>query len=220
MTFEEMMTGFQRLAGVLGRPWDEGERERRKAYCDEVFRKFGWVMAGEWEKAVTWIIDHQKTRTLPTLVNYSQAIDALRKSGSIKEFTKAKCATCGGTKMVYGRFRHQETDEILDAVKPCHSCNPQDWPHKEELIPVIEPDPEAVRMAKALTPDQARYSLALGERQRVKWHSDVLMVLMEKSCQDKKPVNEKPKEVNPVFEAVLQAVNPNVKPEEDGLPPF
>jgi hypothetical protein len=179
MTSEEMLVEMDRLNAVVGKSLGGQDAEKRRAFTAELERKFLWLTPIQWREVMTHVIDNHKTRALPTIEEFSRAVRTLRAAGAVAPPTS--CRSCGGSRMVYGRYRIIATQAIIDACKPCPMCRGVSPNIKPELEAVEDEDRHQVRMAKAMTPRQAMYAIEEGARVKLKWDPDVLSILLDKA---------------------------------------
>lgn len=80
MMREEFETELKRTACISPEAKKDTEIERRGMLVEELWRKFGPLNALTWREAVTWVIDHHKTRSVPIPAEFESALAAIQKN--------------------------------------------------------------------------------------------------------------------------------------------
>lgn len=182
MNHQELLAEIERLSAVCSKPIGEQETQRRTSFLTELERKFMWLTASQWRDVVTWVIDNHKTRALPTLEEFGRGVQALRSNGKIQGYRE--CEACNGVTLVYGRFRHVPTSELVDAMVPCPKCRQSSALQiKADLEMVDEPRTRKERLADALSPRASRFAIELAEKLGVTFDDTSALVLVRRSTE-------------------------------------
>lgn len=181
MNYDEMNSELGRLNAVIGRPLSGQDVETRTAFQTELHRKFAWMMALQWKDVVTWVVEHHKTKSLPTIDQFQKAVEAMRTRGVIKPIDS--CRSCKGAKLMYVRVPHKPTGDELDACVPCSVCRPgTQWPLKDCYELIGSKHHTVIEMAQSLGPRGAAYVLARIEKERIQFAQEIIEILLEKEA--------------------------------------
>jgi len=124
MLREEFIGQLKRLGAICPKAHRFMSGDEERDYITELERRFLHLPAHIWKAVVTNIIDHHKTKALPSSAEFHEAVQFLYKTVVSKE-ELAKCPMCKGCAMVWVKMRRLDGDcEIVDAVRPCVDCRP------------------------------------------------------------------------------------------------
>lgn len=85
MTTYEFSQELKRLAAICPDFVSKEEAKEKTPLGAELWRKFGHLDSGAWNKVITWVLEHHKTRFAPILAEFISAYDATKTASYVTE---------------------------------------------------------------------------------------------------------------------------------------
>lgn len=126
----------ERLVNTYGLDWWE-------KISHELERSYAWVLPGEWQGVVSWILE--RCNMSPRPAKFKEAIEALRIR---RDGESSDCPKCHGARYYRVYRRHIRSGKMGTAAAPCETCNMPMMP-REELLARADKEAEQWEMIDA-----------------------------------------------------------------------
>lgn len=191
LTPENVTQSIDRILNLLHmRP------EEVQGYARTIMEACGWMQPLHFEEVCKELVKQVSQGRKPVPKQYIAVYNTLAEKNHWRKKDHTKCPNCVGG-FLSGKYRHKDTQQIIDAVRPCTLCQPnanQDL--KPELEPVVDHESYMLKTAREMSPKGARWVLSMVEAKKVTYPDDVILALMDNAAKgepepqmvDKKPV--------------------------------
>lgn len=129
MTRKEADNQIKRLAALTGAAMTQSQIDARVVYADELWRNYRNLTSSQWERVITWVIDHYSGRpgTYPNPSYFRTAIESMRRAGKWEDRDKKPCEICCDVKFISAP-RQGYPSQIVMIPCECNSFIPSAKP--------------------------------------------------------------------------------------------